>query len=153
MGRTGPGGTAWTQGPRSARNCGGSGGRSSHSASTDHNRLVAGSATTRGTTMHMTTGIARYMRMTRRPTSPPIPTRSPTDHLPHVTEKNGKKYIIHQYGAQPQILTQHKNQSGNQQNEAGSYPPGHLWFTWGVYLCAGKPPLADIILFHPPDLT
>ena len=27
--------------------------------------------------MHMTTGIARYMRMTRRPTSPPIPTRSP----------------------------------------------------------------------------
>ena len=31
----------------------------------------------RGKTMHMTTGIARYMRMTRRPTSPPIPTRSP----------------------------------------------------------------------------
>ena len=27
--------------------------------------------------MHMTTGIAEYMRMTRRPTSPPILTRSP----------------------------------------------------------------------------
>ena len=25
--------------------------------------------------------------------------------------------------------------------------------TWGVYLCAGKPPLADIILSHPPELT
>ena len=37
--------------------------------------------------------------------------------------------------------------------EAGSDPRGHLGVTWGVYLCAGKPPLADIILFHPPDLT
>ena len=37
--------------------------------------------------------------------------------------------------------------------EAGSDPRGHLWVTWGVYLCAGKPPLADIILFHPPALT
>ena len=37
--------------------------------------------------------------------------------------------------------------------EAGSDPRGHLLVTWGVYLCAGKPPLADIILFHPPDLT
>ena len=37
--------------------------------------------------------------------------------------------------------------------EAGSDPRGHLWGTWGVYLCAGKPPLADIILSHPPDLT
>ena len=27
--------------------------------------------------MHMTTGITRYMRRTRRPTSPPLPTRSP----------------------------------------------------------------------------
>ena len=33
--------------------------------------------------MHMTTGIARYMRMTRRPASPPIPTRSPrSNELP-----------------------------------------------------------------------
>ena len=37
--------------------------------------------------------------------------------------------------------------------EAGSDPRGHLWVTWGVYLCAGKPPLADIILSHTPDLT
>ena len=37
--------------------------------------------------------------------------------------------------------------------EAGSDPCGHLGVTWGVYLCAGKPPLADIILSHPPDLT
>ena len=33
--------------------------------------------------MHMTTGIARYVRKTRRPTSPPIPTRSPrSNELP-----------------------------------------------------------------------
>ena len=33
--------------------------------------------------MHMTTGIARYMRRTRRTTSPPIPTRSPrSNELP-----------------------------------------------------------------------
>ena len=37
--------------------------------------------------------------------------------------------------------------------EAGLDPCGHLWVTWGVYLCAGKPPLADLILSHPPDLT
>ena len=37
--------------------------------------------------------------------------------------------------------------------EAGSDPRGHLGVTWGVYLCAGKPPLADIILPPPPDLT
>ena len=37
--------------------------------------------------------------------------------------------------------------------EAGSDPRGHFGVTWGVYLCAGKPPLADIILSHPPDLT
>ena len=37
--------------------------------------------------------------------------------------------------------------------EAGSDPRGHLGVTWGVYLCAGKPPLADIILSHPPDPT
>ena len=34
--------------------------------------------------------------------------------------------------------------------EAGSDPRGHLWVTWGVYLRAGKPPLADIIPSHPP---
>ena len=37
--------------------------------------------------------------------------------------------------------------------EAGSDPRGHLWVTWGVYLCAGKPPFTDIILSHLPDLT
>ena len=37
--------------------------------------------------------------------------------------------------------------------EAGSDPRGHLGVTWGVYLCAGKQPLADIILSHPPELT
>ena len=37
--------------------------------------------------------------------------------------------------------------------EAGLDPRGHLGVTWGVYPCAGKPPLADIILSHPPDLT
>ena len=30
--------------------------------------------------MHMTTGIASYMRMTRRPTSPPIQTISPRNN-------------------------------------------------------------------------
>ena len=40
-----------------------------------------------------------------------------------------------------------------QPSEAGLDPRGHLWVTWGVYLWAGKPPLADIILSHPPDLT
>ena len=38
-------------------------------------------------------------------------------------------------------------------HEAGSDRHGHLWVTWVVYLCAGKPPLADIILSHPPDLA
>ena len=37
--------------------------------------------------------------------------------------------------------------------EADWDPRGHLGVTWGVYLCAGKPPLADIILSRPPELT
>ena len=37
--------------------------------------------------------------------------------------------------------------------QAASDPRGNLLVTWGVYLCADKPPLADIILPHPPDLT
>ena len=37
--------------------------------------------------------------------------------------------------------------------EAGSDPRGHLWVTWGVDVWAGKPPLVDILLSHPPDLT
>ena len=39
------------------------------------------------------------------------------------------------------------------ESEAGLDPRGHLGVTSGVYLWAGKPPLADIILFHPPELT
>ena len=45
------------------------------------------------------------------------------------------------------------SQGNMSQSEAGSDPHGHLGVTWGVYLCAGKPPLADIILSHPSDLT
>ena len=37
--------------------------------------------------------------------------------------------------------------------QAGSDLRGHFGVTWGVYLCAGKPPLADNILSHPRDLT
>ena len=39
------------------------------------------------------------------------------------------------------------------ETEAGLDPCGHLWVTSGVYLWAGQPPWADIILSHPPDLT
>ena len=40
--------------------------------------------------MHMTTGIARYMRRTRRPTSAPIPTRSlRSNELPIGTQRAG----------------------------------------------------------------
>ena len=76
--------TAWNQGStRTARNHGGLVTRRSRSASKDHRTTVVGSATARGTIMHMTTGIARYMRLTRRPTSPPIRTRSPrSNELP-----------------------------------------------------------------------
>ena len=44
-------------------------------------------------------------------------------------------------------------QRSEEGGEAGSDPRGHLWVTWGVYLYAGKPPLADITLSHPGDLT
>ena len=50
-------------------------------------------------------------------------------------------------------MTSERQQRSEQGGEAGSDPRGHLWVTWGVYLCAGKPPLADIILSHPPGLT
>ena len=50
-------------------------------------------------------------------------------------------------------MTSQRIQRSEKRGEAGSDPRGHLWVTWGVYLCAGKPPLADIILSHPPDLT
>ena len=64
--------------------------RRSLSASRDHSTTVAGSATARRTTMHMTTGIARYMRRRRKPTSPPIPTRSPRNNkLPIERQRAG----------------------------------------------------------------
>ena len=50
-------------------------------------------------------------------------------------------------------MTSERIQRSEKGGEAGSDPPGHLWVTWGVYLCSGKLPLADIILSHPPDLT
>ena len=50
-------------------------------------------------------------------------------------------------------MTSERIQRSEKGGEADSDPRGHLWVTWGVYLCAGKPPLADIILSHPLDLT
>ena len=50
-------------------------------------------------------------------------------------------------------MTSERLQRSEKAGEAGSDPRGHLWVTWGVYLGAGKPPLADIILSHPPDLA
>ena len=50
-------------------------------------------------------------------------------------------------------MTSERIQCSEKGGEAGSDPLGHLWVTSGVYLCAGKPPLADIILSHPRDLT
>ena len=50
-------------------------------------------------------------------------------------------------------MTSEQIQRSEEGFEAGSDPRGHLRVTWGVYRCAGKPPLADIILSHPPDLT
>ena len=50
-------------------------------------------------------------------------------------------------------MTSERIQRSEEGFEASSDPRGHLWVTWGVYRCAGKPPLADIILSHPPDLT
>ena len=50
-------------------------------------------------------------------------------------------------------MTSERIQRSEKGGEAGSDPRGNLGVTWGVYLCAGKPPLADIILSHPPDLT
>ena len=58
------------------------------------------------------------------------------------------------YGANQEGAAETKRQQNADEGvEAGSDPRGHLWVTWGVYLCAGKPPLTDIILSHPPDLT
>ena len=50
-------------------------------------------------------------------------------------------------------MTSELIQRSEKGGEAGLDPRGHSSVTWGVYLCAGKPPLANIILSHPPDLT
>ena len=50
-------------------------------------------------------------------------------------------------------MTSERIQRSEKGGEAGSDPRGHLWVTWGVYLWAGQPPWADIIHFHPPDVT
>ena len=53
----------------------------------------------------------------------------------------------------PPVLSSMTSERSEKGGEAGSDPRGHLWVTWGVYLWSGKPPLAGIILSHPPDLT
>ena len=50
-------------------------------------------------------------------------------------------------------MTSERIERSEKGGEASSDPRRHLWVTWGVYLWAGKPPLADIILSHLPDLT
>ena len=51
-------------------------------------------------------------------------------------------------------LTRLSNTKTNKNaNEAGSDPRGYLLVTWGHYLCAGRLPLADIMLSYPPGLT
>ena len=50
-------------------------------------------------------------------------------------------------------MTSERVQRSEKGGEAGLEARGHLWVTWGVYLCAGKPPLADILSSHPPDRT
>ena len=49
-------------------------------------------------------------------------------------------------------MTSERIQRSEKGGEAGSDPHGHLGVTLGVYLCAGRLPLADSILSHPPGL-
>ena len=72
----------------------------------------------------------------------------------HVSLRHGGGGVGAHWG--PLVLssmTSERIQHSEKGGEAGSDPRGQLWVTWGVYLCAGKPPLADIILSHLPDLT
>ena len=72
----------------------------------------------------------------------------------HVSLGHGEGGVGAHWG--PPVLssmTSERIQRSERGAEAGSDPRGHLWVTWGVYLWAGKPPLADIILSHPPDLN
>ena len=50
-------------------------------------------------------------------------------------------------------MTSEPIQRSEKGGEAGSDPHGHLWVTWGVYLLAGRPPWAEVILSNAPDLT
>ena len=50
-------------------------------------------------------------------------------------------------------MTSERIQRSEKEAGAGSDPRSHLGVTSGVYLCAGKPPLADVILSHRPHLT
>ena len=85
--------------------------------------------------------------------------RSGLAYLPVPPPPESTPECVHSFDNQPThtcepyIHKLYKVQIGQPTIEAGSHPRGHLWVTWGVYLCAGKPPLADIILSHPPDLT
>ena len=77
-------------------------------------------------------------------------------HTPAPTARGGRTHTARPVGGQSgegERLTSDAPRNGGRHPEAGSDPRGHLGVTWGVYLCAGKPPLADIILSHPPDLT
>ena len=72
----------------------------------------------------------------------------------HVSLGHGGGGVGAQWGPPvPSPMTSEPIQHSEKGGEAGSDHRGHLWVTWGVYLWAGKPPLADIILSHPPDLT
>ena len=72
----------------------------------------------------------------------------------HVSLGHGGGGVGAQWG--PRVLssmTSEPIQRSEKGGEADSDDRGHLWVTWGAYLWACKPPLADIILSHPPDLT
>ena len=71
----------------------------------------------------------------------------------HVSLGHGGGFGAHSGPPVLSSMTSERIQRSEKGAEAGSDPRGHLGVTWGVYLCAGKPPLADIILSHPPDLT
>ena len=45
-------------------------------------------------------------------------------------------------------MTSERIQCSEKGGEASSDPRGHLWVTWGVYLCAGKPPLISYSPIH-----
>ena len=71
----------------------------------------------------------------------------------HVSLGHGGGFGAHWGPPVLSSLVSERIQRSEKGGEAGSDPRGHLGVTWGVYLCAGKPPLADIILSHPPELT